>query len=55
MDDDKPQADDADEQLHQTIVEYVGSDPTHSGGCLGLVLLIVSVAVFAFFFSPAIT
>lgn len=39
MDDDNREASYADEQLHQTIVEYVGSDPAHSGGCLGLVVL----------------
>jgi len=36
-------ADEADTDHHNMIVEYVGSDPLDSGGCLGLIAIMFAV------------
>ena len=45
---DQDRADEADQDHHQMIVEYVGSDPTDSGGCLGLIVVVATVFAVAF-------
>jgi hypothetical protein len=40
-------ADEADTDHHNMIVEYVGSDPLDSGGCLGLIAIMFAVGTIA--------
>jgi hypothetical protein len=43
-------ADEADTDHHNTIVEYVGSDPLYSGGCLGLIMIMFATALWHLLF-----
>ena len=38
-------ADEAETDHHNMIVEYAGSDPLDSGGCLGVILLVFAVGI----------
>ena len=44
--DQQDRADEADTDHHNMIVEFVGSDPADSGGCLGVIVIMFAVGVF---------
>ncbi len=43
-------ADEAEQDHHQMIVEYVVSDPQDSGGCLDVIVIMFAVGIVASYF-----
>ena len=47
MNNEQDRADEAEQDHHQMIVEFVGSDPADSGGCLGVIVIMFAVGIIA--------